>query len=80
MKKVSESVGFIIHFMASRSCVAGLFQNYQESRKIQNLFLTSHKFTINAARLHVAGVETFLGSSSVSIGPHKDNVSSVPLR
>jgi len=23
MKKVSESVGFIIHFMASRSCVAG---------------------------------------------------------
>lgn len=85
MKKVSASVGLIINFMASRSCVDGKLKSFvpklprkTEKYKIYS-FLSSHKFSINAARLHSGGIEIFSGSTLVSSRSDKDSDMFLPF-
>lgn len=78
MKNVSASVGFIINFMASRSCVARKLNRLVPKlpRKAEKYKISSYlscKFSTDALKLHSGGIETFSGSTLVSIRPYKDN-------
>lgn len=79
MKNVSASVGFIINFMASRSCVARKLNRLVPKlpRKAEKYKISSYlscKFSTDDLKLDSGGVEMFSGSTLVTIRPYKDNV------